>query len=172
MSNVQFLQCRQINNDELISAVLPVIVIAQFCCTSMWSAGNAVMNDLATDFSFEANALGHLISSVQFGFIIGTLVFALMTIADRYYPSKVFLICAVCGALLNLGSIWDSNSFSSMLVLRFSTGFCLSGIYPVGMKIAADYFEKDLGKSLGNLVGALVYPVGNRTTIRPTRFER
>ncbi|RZM21317.1 MAG: MFS transporter, partial [Pedobacter sp.] len=30
------------------------------------------------------------------------------------------------------------------------------GIYPVGMKIAADHYEKGLGKSLGFLVGALV----------------
>jgi MFS family permease len=36
------------------------------------------------------------------------------------------------------------------------TGFFLAGIYPVGMKIAADYFDKDLGKALGFLLGALV----------------
>ena len=38
---------------------------------------------------------------------------------------------------------------------RFFTGFFLAGIYPVGMKIAADYFEKGLGKSLGYLVEEL-----------------
>lgn len=41
-------------------------------------------------------------------------------------------------------------------MFRFLTGFFLAGIYPVGMKIAADYFEEGLGKSLGFLVGALV----------------
>jgi MFS family permease len=41
-------------------------------------------------------------------------------------------------------------------VLRFITGFFLAGIYPVGMKIAADWYEKGLGKALGWLVGALV----------------
>jgi MFS family permease len=40
--------------------------------------------------------------------------------------------------------------------MRFLTGFFLAGIYPVGMKIAADHFEKGLGKALGFLVGALV----------------
>jgi hypothetical protein len=30
-----------------------------------------------------------------------------------------------------------------------SNWFFLAGIYPVGMKIAADYFNKGLGKSLG-----------------------
>mgnify|MGYP002639492489 CR=1 FL=1 len=34
--------------------------------------------------------------------------------------------------------------------------FFLAGIYPVGMKIATDYFKNGLGKSLGFLVGALV----------------
>jgi MFS family permease len=45
---------------------------------------------------------------------------------------------------------------ASLLTLRFLTGFFLAGIYPVGMKIAADYYRKGLGKSLGFLVGALV----------------
>ncbi|MGK0366437.1 MAG: MFS family permease [Saprospiraceae bacterium] len=44
----------------------------------------------------------------------------------------------------------------SLLFLRFGMGFFLAGIYPVGMKIASDYFDKELGKSLGLLVGALV----------------
>ena len=43
-----------------------------------------------------------------------------------------------------------------VLALRFATGLCLAGIYPVGMKIAADYFENGLGRALGYLVGALV----------------
>ena len=43
-----------------------------------------------------------------------------------------------------------------LFALRFITGFFLAGIYPVGMKIAADWYEKGLGKALGYLVGALV----------------
>jgi MFS family permease len=39
---------------------------------------------------------------------------------------------------------------------RFLTGFFLGGIYPVGMKIAADYTKGGLGVALGFLVGALV----------------
>jgi MFS family permease len=42
------------------------------------------------------------------------------------------------------------------MLSRFLTGFFLAGIYPVGMKISSDYFEKGLGKALGFLVGALV----------------
>lgn len=136
--------------------ILPIIVISQFCCTSLWFAGNGVINDLIINFELEANALGHLTSAVQFGFIIGTLLFAVLAIADRFSPSKVFFISAVFGSLFNLGIIWEGNSLTSLLLLRFLTGFFLAGIYPVGMKIASDYYEKGLGKSLGFLVGALV----------------
>lgn len=136
--------------------VLPIIVFAQFCCTSLWFAGNAVMSDLVQAFNLESNALGHLTSAVQFGFIFGTLVFAIFTIADRFATSKVFFVSAVLGALFNLGTTLDNNTFTSLLFFRFMTGFFLAGIYPVGMKIAADYFQKGLGKSLGYLVGALV----------------
>ena len=136
--------------------ILPIIVISQFCCTSLWFAGNAVINDLALNFNLNQSALGHLTSAVQFGFIIGTLTFAILTISDRFSPSKVFFISAIFGALFNVGILYKTNELISLLVFRFFTGFFLAGIYPVGMKIATDYFKNGLGKSLGYLVGALV----------------
>jgi MFS family permease len=137
-------------------SILPIIVISQFCCTSLWFAGNGVITDLLVDFNLNADALGHLTSAVQFGFIVGTLVFAMLTIADRFSPSKVFLVSALLGSVFNLGIIWEGHSLVSLLTFRFLTGFFLAGIYPVGMKIAADYYQRGLGKSLGFLVGALV----------------
>lgn len=136
--------------------VLPIIVFSQFCCTSLWFAGNGVMGDLLTTFNLELTALGSLTSAVQFGFISGTLLFAFLSLADKFPPSKVFFICALFGAAFNLGLSWEGNSYGTLLLWRFLTGFSLAGIYPVGMKIAADYFEAGLGKSLGFLVGALV----------------
>lgn len=136
--------------------IIPIIVLAQFCCTSLWFAGNSVISNLIIDFKLHENALGHLISAVQFGFIIGTLLFAILTIADRFSPSKVFFTSALLGGLFNIGIILDGNSYTSILILRFFTGFFLAGIYPIGMKIASDYKEKGLGLSLGFLVGALV----------------
>ena len=136
--------------------ILPSIVASQFACTSLWFASNAVMGDLVATFGLDASALSHLTSAVQFGFIAGTLVFALLAIADRFSPARVFFISALLGAAANLGALLDSNTLASLLLFRFGTGFFLAGIYPVGMKIAADYYEKGLGKSLGYLVGALV----------------
>jgi MFS family permease len=138
------------------SWILVVIVLTQFCGTSLWFAGNGVMANLLVDFSLKDSALAHLTSAVQLGFIIGTLFFALFTLADRFSPSKVFLISALIGSLFNLGIMWSGNTWFSLIVFRFLTGFFLAGVYPVGMKIAADHFTKGLGKSLGFLVGALV----------------
>jgi len=114
------------------------------------------MSDLLQTYGLTPNALGHLTSAVQFGFITGTLIFAFLSLADRFPPSKVFFICALFGAVFNLGIILKGNDLSSLLQWRFLTGFSLAGIYPVGMKIAADYYREGLGKSLGFLVGALV----------------
>ncbi|GAA4824172.1 MFS transporter [Algivirga pacifica] len=136
--------------------LLTVIVLAQFCCTSLWFAGNGVINELIITFQLPEGSLGHLTAAVQLGFIMGTLLFALLTISDRFSPSLVFMGCALLGAGFNVSILWEEHTLWSLLFLRFMTGFFLAGIYPVGMKIAADYFDKGLGKSLGFLVGALV----------------
>ncbi len=136
--------------------ILPIIVLAQFCCTSVWFATNGVIAPLSESFGLGESANGYLTSAIQFGFIIGTLSYALLSLADRYSPSKVFLISALLAALSNFAIQAEFNNLSSLLMLRFFTGFFLAGIYPVGMKIAADHFDKGLGKSLGFLVGALV----------------
>lgn len=136
--------------------ILPVIILAQFACTSPWFAGNTIIDELLSKTGLGPELVGYVISSVQLGFILGTLVFALLMLADRFPPSKVFLICALLAAGCNLYLLSESVTQWGLLGARFGTGFFLAGIYPVGMKIAADYYEKGLGKALGFLVGALV----------------
>ena len=98
--------------------ILPIIVISQFCCTSLWFAGNAVLNDLIENFSLPNSALENLTSAVQFGFITGMLLFALFTIADRFSTSKVFFLCTSLSALCNAGLIFKFNTLSSLLILN------------------------------------------------------
>ncbi len=136
--------------------ILPLIVIAQFFCTSVWFAGNVILTDLAIAHTDSNSLLAHLTSAVQIGFITGTLIFAILALADHFSPSYVFFICALLAALFNVALSIDVLEGTTILVLRFLTGFCLAGIYPVGMKITADHFKEGLGKSLGFLVGALV----------------
>jgi MFS family permease len=136
--------------------ILPVIVISQFFCTSLWFAGNAVMADVAKQFHLEPVYLAYLTSAVQLGFIAGTLFFAMLGIADKFSPVKVFFVCAMIAAFFNLGICLPGTSPAVLLLFRGLTGFLLAGIYPVGMKIASDHYQQGLGKPLGFLVGALV----------------
>jgi MFS family permease len=136
--------------------ILPVIVISQFFCTSLWFAGNAIMTDIARQLHLPPAYLAYLASAVQAGFIIGTLVFAIFSIADRFSSTKVFFVCAVTAGIINLLVSYNGINPPALIFFRFMAGFFLAGIYPVGMKIAADHYEHGLGKSLGFLLGALV----------------
>src|SRR4051812_14118931 len=101
--------------------ILPIIIISQFFCTSLWFAGNAVMGDIAKSFT-DAGFLANLTSAVQFGFISGTLVFAIFTIADRFSPSAVFFCCAVIAAVFNLGILLTNITAGALFSCRFLTG--------------------------------------------------
>ena len=135
--------------------ILPTIIFSLFSGGSLWFACNAVLGDLQLLYGYTDTALGYVTSSVQLGFIVGTLLFAVFTVSDRFSPRTVFLTCSMLGAISNSGMLLSAD-LHSLLFLRFMTGFFLAGIYPVGMKIAASWYQKGLGRALGFLVGALV----------------
>lgn len=151
--------------------ILPVIIFSQFAGTSLWFSGNAVVLDLQRDWGLGEQSVGYITAAVQLGFVGGTLIFAFLAIADRFSPRRVFFACSVTGALANIALLAAPENLSSLLILRFTTGFFLAGIYPVGMKIAAAWFEKGLGRALGYLVGALVLGTAFPHLIRSTGAE-
>lgn len=133
-----------------------LLILSQFLGTSLWFVGNISIPQLPIPEAQDSAAVSTALAAVQFGFILGTLIYAFLLIADRFSPSRVFMISALLAAACNLGLLLPHPDFNVILSFRFLTGFFLAGIYPVGMKIAADYYEKGLGKTLGYLVGALV----------------
>lgn len=136
-------------------SALILIVIAQFLGTSLWFAGNAAAPELELLFG-EKGLTPLLTSVVQLGFILGTFLYAIFSIPDRFSPSDVFFLSSILASISNLVLLILPLDLAVFLTGRFLTGFFLAGIYPVGMKIASDYFEKGLGSALGFLVGALV----------------
>lgn len=136
--------------------ILPAIVLSQFAGASIWFAGNAVIGDLQARWGLTEQAVGLVTSAVQAGFIAGTLIFALLMIADRLSPRLTFFLCSLLGAGANGAILLLDQQLGALLALRFATGFFLAGIYPVGMKIASGWYSQGLGRALGYLVGALV----------------
>ena len=151
--------------------VLVLIVLSQFAGTSLWFVGNAILPELKQALSLSQYAVSHVTSAVMLGFVAGTLVYGVLSLADRYSPVKLFFISSLLGALTNAAVAWLAKDAASLFLLRFLTGFFLAGIYPVGMKIAADWYEKGLGKAMGFLLGALVLGTAFPHLLKNRDFE-
>ena len=141
-------------NPKRPSNFLLMLVFAQFASTTLWLSGNAVAGQIEAELGVKLG--GWLTSAVQFGFIIGTLLNAIFAVPERVLSSRLFLISAVLGALANVSVAFLPLNPFFVLSSRFLTGLFLAGIYPIGMKIASDWYGKDLGRAMGYLVGALV----------------
>ena len=130
-----------------------------------------MLPELKQSFELSQYAVSLVTSAVMLGFITGTLVFAFFSLADRFSPVKLFFISSLLGALTNSAVAWFANDGSSLFVLRFLTGFFIAGIYPVGMKIAADWYQKGLGTALGFLLGALILGTAFPHLLKNREFE-
>jgi len=51
--------------------------------------------------------------------------------------------------------LWVEPGSGPVYLARFAVGMCMAGIYPVGMKMASSWAERDLGLLVAILVGAL-----------------
>ncbi len=134
---------------------LLLLIIAETLVMAVWFSSSAVMTSLVREQSLSAFQSGLLSSSVQGGFAIGALIYAFFGIADRFDPRRVF----ACSALLAGGAnaillIVQADSMAAV-ASRALTGAFLAGVYPVGMKIAVGWGDKDRGLLVGLLVGAL-----------------
>ena len=138
-----------------IRLVLPGLVLAQLMGTSLWFSSSAALPSLLGEWGLQPADGALLVSAVQAGFILGTLLFALTNLADLFRASRVFLAAAACGAGLNLLFAYTATGLGAALALRFLTGLALAGIYPVGMKVVVGWSPGGVGNALGWLVGAL-----------------
>lgn len=139
---------------------LVVIVIAQFCGTSLWFSANGVAGQLERAWAITTADIGYLTSAVQLGFILGTLIFALTGLADRFRASRIFFVSAVVGALANAGFAGEAHTVWAGAFFRLLTGLALAGIYPLGMKLVVSWAPEAKGMMLGWLVGMLALGTG------------
>lgn len=134
---------------------LPCIVLAQLFGTSLWFSVNGVWLPLSQEMGWAQSQLGALTLAVQSGFIIGTLLFAVTGLADRFSASHIFALASALGCLMNAAFVMSAEYYGPGLLLRFATGLCLAGIYPLGMKLVITWTPRHAGASLAWLVGML-----------------
>ena len=122
---------------------------------ALWFSASAVVPTLTLEYGLTGLQASLLTSSVQIGFVVGTLASALLALADRFDPRRFFMASCLIAAAANALMLVIPPDTGWALVLRFVTGACMAGVYPVGMKLAASWAKGDLGTLVGIMVGAL-----------------
>lgn len=128
---------------------------------SLWFSGTAIVPQLKLESGLDPDRASLYTSAVQLGYVAGTLVSALLSLADRWQMKRFFMLSALTAAALNAAILWAEPGSWLVVALRFGTGACMAGIYPVGMKLMSTWGQgaagarSDLGLLVGILVGSL-----------------
>lgn len=134
---------------------IALIVFSQIAAMTLWFSATAAASAMVAAGALSGQQAGLLTGAVQLGFVAGTLASAVLGLADRFDPRRLFAACALVGAAANGLLLVTGFDNAATVLLRFVTGVMLAGVYPVGMKMAAAWTEKAVGLMIGTLVGAL-----------------
>ena len=136
---------------------IALLVLAEIAALSTWFAANAAVGQIKLHFKLGPFQEALLTSSVQAGYVVGTLVSAILTLPDRLDLRRMFFICALLAAATTAALAFVPPTSSLAPALRFVTGASMAGLYPVGMAMVATWARGDLGLLIGVLVGALTF---------------
>ncbi len=134
---------------------IALLAACEVMALALWFSVSAVIPALKSEFALDDVQVSLLTSSVAVGFVIGTLASALLGLADRLHPRRFFMVSALVAAAANGAILLFEPSSRVVIGLRFVTGMCMTGLYPIGMKMAATWAKGDTGLLVGLLVGAL-----------------
>jgi len=135
--------------------VLTLLALAELLGLSLWFSGSAVVPALTKEWQLTEAQVSWISIAVQLGFVVGTLISAVLNLSDIISARHLFAVAGVIGALTNAAFGLLAHDPNSAIALRFATGVCLAGVYPPGMKVMATWFRQRRGMALGVLVGAL-----------------
>lgn len=137
------------------SRSISLIIVCQVASMTLWFSASAAVPGLLADGIIDTDQASLLTGAVQLGFVFGTLLSAGFGLPDRLDPRRLFAACALAGAAANAAILATGMAGDGAIILRFITGMMMAGIYPVGMKLAAGWAQKNMGLMVGALVGAL-----------------
>ena len=128
--------------------------LAMFFGMTLWFSATAANAPIVAEFHLTTSQTAWLTMAVQGGFVIGTLLSALLNLPDIVNPRRLFAAGCVIAATANAALV-RADGVVMLIALRVVTGAALAWVYPPGMKIAAGWFEQRRGAALGVLIGAL-----------------
>lgn len=134
--------------------MLALLACAELLGMSLWFVGSAAAPLLRVQWTLSDPQVGWLTTAVQFGFVAGTALSAVLNLADIVPAARLFAVSALLGALANAGLLF-APGLTLAVASRFLTGACLAGVYPPAMKMAATWFRDRRGLAVGTVVGAL-----------------
>jgi MFS family permease len=134
---------------------LAILSLAIVLGMSPWFAATVVAAPMSRALSLSPGLTSWLTLAVQLGFVVGSLVSALLVLADRLSPRRLAagssLVAAGATILLTLPGLGGGAA----IALRLLTGAALACVYPPGIKIAAGWTTRHRGTAIGILVGAV-----------------
>jgi len=125
-----------------------------FLGMTMWFSATAANAPIVAEFHLSAGETAWLTMAVQGGFVVGTLISALLNLPDVLNPRRLFNVGCMLGAISN-AALAAANGPVALILLRAATGASLAWVYPPGMKVATGWFDRGRGAALGVLIGGL-----------------
>jgi MFS family permease len=147
-----------IDSGSSMSGKWPNIFLLALCevlALSLWFSATAVIPELKSAYDLPDWQASLFSSAVAMGFVVGTMTSAILGLADRIPSKRFFMIAAFIAAIANGLILVIPPTSMTVIFLRFVTGACMAGLYPVGMKMVATWAKGDTGLLVGLLVGAL-----------------
>ena len=116
-----------------------LLAISEVLALPLWFSVSAVVPALRAEFDLTDFQVSLFASSVGVGFAIGTLVSAVLGLADRLAPRRFFMAAIFVAAGANLTILLFDPAGPAVVVARLITGACMAGVYPVGMKMTVTW---------------------------------
>lgn len=134
---------------------IALLLVVEVAAMSLWFVSAAIIADMLREVALSPERQAAMSSAVQAGFVGGALLSAILGLPDRFDPRLVMGLSAIGAGLANAILLLAEPGGILAIAARVATGALLAGVYPVGMKIAVGWGQRDRGFLVGALVGAL-----------------
>ena len=137
------------------SRQLAVLALAMVLGMTPWFSASVAAPGMTAEWNAAPSVSAWLTVAVQLGFVLGTLVSAVLLLSDRFSARRLATASSFVVTVATATLAWRHTGPTAAITLCGLTGAALAGVYPPGIKIAAGWWRAGRGTAIGVLVGAL-----------------